>query len=80
MRVKNREVVRAWGEGRVATSHTGNLTTNGKILWSYALQIGDTSGDTKVLKDYTASARWGFKSQTTSCHVGYARRFADVIV
>ena len=80
-RVKNEEVVNCWKEGKSASNRRGSLTTDGNKLYSYYLLIGDTSPTTavKVLKDFTASGRYGFKSQTTSCHVGLARRVADLI-
>ena len=77
----NSEVVVAWEYGRTAENHRGSFSTDGKRLYSYALQIGDTCERTgkKILRDYTAHTGWGFKSQTTSCHVGLARRKADII-
>ncbi len=79
--VKNREVARAWENKEEAVSHTRNFRTDGFKLWSYELLIGDTCAETgaRVLRDYTAKGRWGFKSQTTSCHVGLARLSATVI-
>ena len=47
--------------------------------------IGDTvtlqemRKEMKVLRDYSAKGRHGFKSATTSKHVGYARRVADYV-
>lgn len=77
--VKNSEVIQAWVLGMPAKNHRGSLTTDGSRLWSYKLLIGDTCSDTslKVVKDYTAKGR-GFRSQTTSCHVGLASRKADI--
>jgi len=74
--VRNATVVAAWATGTTARNHRGSLSTDGGKLWSYGLQIGDTIDGVKVLLDYTANGRWGFQSQTTSCHVGLARRFA----
>ena len=80
MRTDNRGVARAWGRGAAASSHTGNYWTDGKTLFSYRLCIGDTAADgTKVLRDHTASGKHQYHSQTTSCHVGYARVYADII-
>lgn len=85
-RMRNRAVAEAWRNDEAATSHTGNFRTDGKHLWSYDLQIGDSARPAKgtygfkVLKDYTANGTYGFKSQTTSCHVGYARYYADSVV
>ena len=72
-RVTNDEVAQAWLEGRPAVSHTGNLSTDGEKIYSYALQIGDTSDGKKIVRDYTARGSYGFRSQTTSCHVGLLR-------
>lgn len=72
-RVNNSGVVRAWKEGRTAENGRQTLCTDGVSLWSYDLKIGHRldSGAT-VLADYTASGR--YRSQTTSCHIGLARR------
>tara|TARA_B100000282_G_C31725565_1_gene488231 strand:- start:1324 stop:1584 length:261 start_codon:yes stop_codon:yes gene_type:complete len=72
-RVSNDEVAQAWLEGREAVSHTGNFSTDGKKIYSYELQIGDTSDGKKIVRDYTAKGSYGFRSQTTSCHVGLLR-------
>ena len=80
MKVSNREIGRCWASGDAASSHTGNFWTDGAKLYSYRLCIGDTTErGVKVLRDYTSGAKWGFQSQTTSCHVGRARRWADII-
>ncbi len=72
-RVNNSGVVRAWKEGHAAENGRQTLCTDGVSLWSYDLKIGHRldSGVT-VLADYTASGR--YRSQTTSCHIGLARR------
>ena len=76
-RANNSGVVRAWKEGRKASNRSpvtdSTLYTDGVNLWSYDLKIGHRldSGVT-VLADYTASGR--YRSQTTSCHIGLARR------
>ena len=75
----NYEVVRSWADGHPARNHRDTLSTDGKALFSYALQIGDTVASKKVIRDYTANGKWGFKSQTTSCHVGRARMRADIV-
>lgn len=73
-RVNNYEVTLAWAEGREAASHTGNLSTDGKAIFSYELQIGDTAADgKKIVRDYTARGSYGFRSMTTSQHVGLLR-------
>jgi hypothetical protein len=68
---RNSSVIRAWLEGIPAVSWTGNLRTDGKSLWSYALRIGYAG----TVFDYTARSGY-FQSQTTSCHVGLAFRFS----
>lgn len=73
-RVGNCLVALAWAQGEAAVSHTGNLSTDGKAIFSYELQIGDTDHDgKKFVRDYTARGSYGFQSQTTSCHVGMLR-------
>ena len=71
--MKNELVVRNWRDGVPASAK--NLTTNGQYLYSYDLLIGMTLKGEKVVYDYTASGE--YVSQTTSCHVGIARRYAD---
>jgi len=72
---RNSDVVEAWVAGEAAKG--GNLRTDGVSLWSYCLQIGDTAlSGRKVVHDYTRGGAHGFRSQTTSCHVGLAKRFA----
>jgi len=77
MRVKNINVINNWTKGQKSRSHTGNLSTDGVFLFSYNLVIGWTnaSGE-KVVTLYTAPNN-GFKSMTTSRHVGYAKREAN---
>ena len=80
MRSNNRNVARAWSFGQAANSHTGNYWTDGQKLYSYHLCIGDTASDgTKVLRDHTSGGKHRYHSQTTSCHVGYARVYADIV-
>ncbi len=80
MRTDNRNVARAWSVGQSANSHTGNYWTDGQRLFSYRLCIGDTAANgTKVLRDHTARGKHPYHSQTTSCHVSYARPFADIV-
>jgi len=78
-RVRNEVVVRRWAAGTEASNHQGSFRTDGKRLFSYELQIGDTTDGIKVLRDYSAKGRHGFKSMTTSQHVGKARMWADII-
>ena len=72
-KLDNNEVITAWLLGRQGSSHTGNLSTDGQRLFSYALCIGDTLAGEKIALDYTASVGQ-FQSQTTSQHVGLAKR------
>ena len=78
-RLDNREVITAWHRGQRGSSHTGNLSTDGQKLFSYALVIGDTLAGEKIALDYTASVG-EFRSQTTSQHVGLAKRSADDVM
>ena len=73
----NLQVVRAWASGRSANG--GHLSTDGTDLFSYRLKIGHNTGSSAVLADFTAGGG-SYYSQTTSCHVGLARRVADVIM
>ena len=78
-RTTNRGVIRAWVRGEPARSSTGNLTTDGRTLWSYRLAIGTTDDNgASVALDYTRGGG-AYISQTTSCHVGLARRSADCV-
>tara|TARA_R100000008_G_scaffold84706_1_gene72806 strand:- start:1992 stop:2285 length:294 start_codon:yes stop_codon:yes gene_type:complete len=79
MPVTNEEVVRAWRAGEFATNHRRSFyAMRDGGLWSYNLKIGQkTEGGYCILADYTA--RGDFKSQTTSCHVGVARRVAHQV-
>ena len=81
MRVSNSEIGRCWAYGDAASSHTGNFWTDGEKLYSYRLCIGDTCPDSgkKVLRDHTSSGKHPYHSQTTSCHVGRARQWADIV-
>ncbi len=72
-KLDNSEVVSSWLGSREGRSHTGNLSTDGQKLYSYALVIGDTLAGEKIALDYTASVGQ-FQSQTTSQHVGLAKR------
>ena len=75
-RMKNKQVINAFFNGRKACSHTWNLSTDGTKLFSYNLEIArhDTEGNIVVF-DYTAPAD-GFASMTTSIHVGMTKRAA----
>lgn len=76
-RLSNDEVASMWALNKPARSHTGNFYTDGKKIYSYELQIGDTSDGKKIVRDYTARGSYGFRSQTTSCHVGLLRYIRD---
>ena len=80
-RVTNDTVATKWAEGSAAMNHKGTLHTDGKKIYSYNLQIGDTCEETgkKVLRDHTARGAWQYYSQTTSCHVGLCRKHADIV-
>ena len=70
--MKNIQVINAWNHGQAGKA--GGLKTDGNNLWSYSLCIGrsDAEGN-KVLFDYTAKGGHSV-SQTTSTHVGLAKR------
>ena len=76
--MRNEQVVIAWLNGHRGAA--GNLSTDGKSLYSYNLCIGHTGGHAhypvKVVRDYTSSGEFGFVSMTTSHHVGLAKRLA----
>jgi hypothetical protein len=78
--MKNAQVVASWANGRKATNSRGSLTTDGVSLYSYRLKIGHRVSDgSAVVGDYT-SGGGDYHSQTTSCHVGLARRWADTVM
>ena len=75
--ITNEMVVQSWSTGRAASSR--NLSTDGVKLYSYRLLIGDNSGG--IIYNHTAGGG-SYNSQTTSCHVGLAKRlspFANII-
>ena len=75
---RNDSVIAAFARGQSARA--GNLSTDGQSLWSYNMRIAHRTADGDIaVGDYTAGAH-GFVSQTTSCHVGLARRVADTIM
>jgi hypothetical protein len=79
-KVRNEQVIKAWGYSNIANSHTGSLTSNGDELRSYGLLIGFTTAQgAKIVLDYTAPAGH-FRSQTTSCHCGRAKVVSDVVI
>ena len=69
---KNLDIIKAWDKGQEARNE--NLSTDGDRLYSYRLCIGrsDEEGN-KIIFDYT-SGGGAFASQTTSTHVGLAKR------
>lgn len=74
MSLSNRKVVDAWKDGKKAVNGRKSLWTDGKWLYSYKLAIGyRTTNGICVLGNYT-SGGGSFQSQTTSCHIGRARR------
>jgi len=76
-------VIRRWSRGEKGRSR--NMSTDGRRLFSYILQIGFTGrSGVKYVYNFTGHTEEGendekigcrFVSQTTSCHVGLARRF-----
>ena len=75
--MRNDAVVRAFSRGESASA--GNLWTDGRFLYSYKLKIAERRAGLVVVGDYT-SGGGGYHSQTTSCHVGLARRVADTVM
>jgi len=75
-----RGVAEYWRDGLAASNSTGNFSTDGNTLYSYSLLIGETDDDgNKIVRDYSANTNYGFQSMTTSKHVGYGRRYADMV-
>ena len=75
--MRNDAVVRAFSRGERARA--GALRTDGRSLWSYDLKIAEKTLAGVVVADYT-SPGGAFQSQTTSKHVGLAKRVADTIM
>ena len=81
-RLNNDGVIKAFQHGLSARNGMRSLRSvsypNGRAeLFSYDLKIGErTPAGAVVIGDFTAPAD-GFYSQTTSCHVGLAKREAD---
>ena len=71
----NNRVIEAWQRGERAANHRGTLQCySDGTLYSYGLHIGQcTPAGVCIVGDYTAPAG-GFRSVTTSCHVGRAKR------
>ena len=75
--MRNDAVVHAFSRGQRARA--GALRTDGRSLWSYDLKIAEKTLAGVVVADYT-SPGGHFVSQTTSTHVGLAKRVADTIM
>ena len=77
-RLNNDGVIKAWQNGLSARNGKYSLSSvsypNGRAeLYSYDLKIGErTPAGVMVIADFTAPAK-GFRSMTTSCHVGLAK-------
>ena len=73
-------VITEWVRGGSAKTGNGSMLTDGGLLWSYGLQIGFTSQKgIRVVGDFTRGGG-EYHSQTTSTHVGAAKRVADEVV
>lgn len=72
----NSDVAEMWGKGKKATGN--RITSDGHNLYSYELRIGFTLSDNrKVAVNYMGKNRY---SMTTSHHVSYAKRWANIII
>ncbi len=76
----NLNVIRAWKEGKNARNHKNTLLSVNGELYSYHLKIGQRSNSGLLVVGDMTSGGGGYHSQTTSCHVGLAKRFADTIM
>ena len=77
IRTNNSQIPQYWAKSVTAHSNNRQYRTDGQNLYSYNLIIGTTlSNGSKILLDYSAQTGH-FRSQTTSQHVGKARRWAD---
>jgi hypothetical protein len=80
--MKNIQVINAWNRNQSAHANNGRgaLRTDGQRLWSYGLCIGrsDEEGN-KIIFDFTAKGGRSV-SNTTSQHVGLAKRNSDAEV
>ena len=78
--VTNNMVIALWTEGREARNHKNTLKAINGDLFSYNLKIGRrTEGGQCIVVDKTAKGGC-FHSQTTSCHIGHAKRHADIVM
>jgi len=81
-RDRNHIVIQKWKKGEAARNGRGTLYTeplpDGSVdLFSYDLKIGHrTAGGACIVANYTAKTGH-FKSKTTSCHVGLAKRSGE---
>ena len=77
----NSKVIEAWQHGQRASNHRGTLQCySDGTLYSYSLHIGQrTPSGVCIVGDYTAPGG-GFRSMTTSSHVGRAKRVQGVTV
>jgi len=81
-RDRNHIVIQKWKNGHAArngraTLYTEPLPNGGVDLFSYDLKIGHrTAGGACIVANYTAKTGH-FKSKTTSCHVGLAKRSGE---
>jgi len=70
--MRNDTVIKNWMLGRAARGT--NLKTDGDKLYSYNLLIGEGAGET-IFNHTTGGG--SYHSQTTSCHVGLAKRLSS---
>lgn len=78
MAKRNDQVANAWANGESARNGRYTFHTDGSNLYSYRLLIGFTSANgNKMLLEHRAPH---FVSQTTSCHVGIAARYANACI
>ena len=68
--LSNDNVISLWAEGHEARNHKNTLKAIDGDLFSYNLKIGHR----------TESGGGSYHSQTTSCHVGRAKRHADMVM
>ena len=76
MSLSNHKIVTAWKNGEKAINGRKSLSTDGVRLYSYRLLVGVNVGGTCFVGDYT-SPGGSFRSQTTSQHVGRAKRASE---
>ena len=84
----NLQVVKAWGAQKASAS--AHMHTDGHSIHSYALKIGEWRDGLPVVFNYTARVdvnpfghpvpSEGFRSVTTSQHIGIARRVGYAFV